>query len=403
MLRASDWAWRVGVGYDFLSQQYSLDSLISLEGDSLAAMTALKTTYLDDLKASFQMTYTPGDQPGLELGAGLEQTRDASRFRVYGSGNPTFGRTRLTWNSDLEWRRAVDGGAAAGESFVTGRARGRLSVPARTSLTWFADLDADFVAFDVTDRYTRSYQRAGLKAGITREFGLMSSVRLAAFTALRQVPDSTAMNYRNIGAEIWLLGLFSGSTLDVYARVEARDYHQPDGEDDYTRVEITADHTLGLGSSAFFRQIGELEGMFSNDADPYGYDYTRAELRLLGGVRNTELSAAIGPEIGYMAVRSGDYAPEEDYREYGIATDFDVLSLSRLFCSLESSTGFRNLVYEDDTQSDYTYERLNLVGDIRLAGRLALSGLVSAEWEWHDDADENSQIFLISTNLTYAF
>jgi hypothetical protein len=34
---------------------------------------------------------------------------------------------------------------------------------------------------------------------------------------------------------------------------------------------------------------------------------------------------------------------------------------------------------------------------------LNLSVLLSAEWEWHDVDEENNQIFLLSSGLSYTF
>jgi hypothetical protein len=83
--------------------------------------------------------------------------------------------------------------------------------------------------------------------------------------------------------------------------------------------------------------------------------------------------------------------------------DADLMMINRLFLSAESTTGLRNLKYEDDLQSDYTFERVNLIGDLKIIAGLNLNFLMSAEWEWHSNSNENSALYLLSSNLTYTF
>ncbi len=79
------------------------------------------------------------------------------------------------------------------------------------------------------------------------------------------------------------------------------------------------------------------------------------------------------------------------------------MKMDGLFCSIESILGYRNLKYENELQSDFSFERLNIIADVRIWSVLSLSVLFSAEWEWHERKEENSQIYLLSSNLSYAF
>ena len=71
--------------------------------------------------------------------------------------------------------------------------------------------------------------------------------------------------------------------------------------------------------------------------------------------------------------------------------------------TLESVLGYRNLKYVNGLQSNFIYERLNLIADWNIFGGLNFNIIFSAEWEWHENEEENSQIFLLSSGLKYRF
>ena len=98
-----------------------------------------------------------------------------------------------------------------------------------------------------------------------------------------------------------------------------------------------------------------------------------------------------------------DFAEGADYWESGARVEIDLISAGRLFGSVDNVLGYRDLKHENDLQSSFTFERLNLIGDLRIWQGLSLSALFSAEWEWHENRTENAALFLLSSNLTYSF
>jgi hypothetical protein len=58
VLAGGDFSFKAGLGYEFISQEFFLDSLAEIGADSLATITSLKTTYLDDIRGQLSLTYT---------------------------------------------------------------------------------------------------------------------------------------------------------------------------------------------------------------------------------------------------------------------------------------------------------------------------------------------------------
>ncbi|HEX2897650.1 MAG TPA: hypothetical protein VHP63_06340, partial [candidate division Zixibacteria bacterium] len=100
--------------------------------------------------------------------------------------------------------------------------------------------------------------------------------------------------------------------------------------------------------------------------------------------------------------QEGSLEAAEDYFEIGGKVDLELLKAGRFFGSIESTLGYRNLSVEEQYYTNFMFERLNTIGNITIFGGLNFNWLFSAEWEWHGITQENSQIFLLSTNLTYS-
>lgn len=402
-LQAAGLNFRVGVGYDFLSQQYFLDSA-SLEGpDSLLTDWALKTNYLDDVKGQLALTFNPYNDRRLELQSSYEQTPEFMRMRFVGDLRSKFGKTKLDFNSELEWRDRYRDSSDFGDSYLSGYFKTKLSTPISSSTTAKFQIQTDGVNFRSPSDFSYNYYRLGGKAALTKSYENFSFADVRLFVMTRQVPDSLELNYLNFGVEGSLFGFYDGVELDLFTRLERKDYNQPTDKDDHYRFELSARNKVSLGQSWFSRQELDFELALYSSADPVNYDYGRAGLTLLYGYENNGLSIAAGPDFEYLDEQENDLMESEDYFESGAKVDLDYMKIDGLFFSLESITGFRNLKYENELQSDFSFERLNIIADVKILSALNLSVLFSAEWEWHQRREENSQIYLLSSSLSYAF
>jgi hypothetical protein len=162
-----------------------------------------------------------------------------------------------------------------------------------------------------------------------------------------------------------------------------------------------------FGTSVCTREELELE-VLSFDTPAYLTDgYRRMELAVLAGLNRSWGTLVVGPHVALLAEGADDaYTVGEDYVELGIKTQFDLIRPGQLLASLESITGRRDLRDEgtaDLVQTDFTFERVNLLVDWLIADRWGVNLLLSTEWEWHEISSENNRMALFSSGLTYAF
>jgi hypothetical protein len=95
--------FRAGLGYDFISQRYFLDSLIGTATDTFLQQWALNTEYVNDFKGILDLRYKPSGSRGPELRARYEQTSELTRARFTGSWRRTGSTT--SWQSRERARR----------------------------------------------------------------------------------------------------------------------------------------------------------------------------------------------------------------------------------------------------------------------------------------------------------
>ena len=402
VLAEGDLSFRAGLGYEFISQEYFLDSLALSGADTLATITSLKTTYLDDVTGRLSATYRPSAGSTLEFEGTLEQTPDVFRARFNSEYRPVWGKVKVDWTGELDWREGVSDAVAAGESYLLGYGKARFMLPITeiSSLWWQAH--TEFIQFDSAGDYSYDHNRLGGKLGLSWSMTDFSSLVLNSFLMTRNVPDSSELDYANYGAEVSYFGFMDGGTLDLYGRLEKRDYRLPGDQDDYFGLELNGRHKVNVGDRLFLQQDLDVEA-FSFDQDDFiNRNYIRAKLVLQAGLQGTELSAAIGPHMELLSEAQDEFITGEDYFEAGIRGNLDFFKPS-LFGLLESTLGHRNIYGEAELQSDFVFHRLNCVFDWRFWGAVSFNSMLSAEWEWHENAEENSQLFLVSSWLTCRF
>ena len=393
---------KAGLGYDFISQEYFFDD--SLLTDTLDAALALKTTYLDNFKGSFTLGFMPYDDRRLDLRATYEHAKDDVRARLYADWRLGLsGKAKLWLNGELDLREDNSRDEEPGDSHLYGRADSKLTLAVGQSLSLWTRLSVDAVTFDSVSTYNYDHYRLGWKAGLAKTLGDFSHLEADLFGLYRQVPDSSDLDYLSLGAEGSLFLLYERGQFDGFLRLERRDYHLPGSLNDYARVDLDARHKVNTSSSLFLGQELQLEtAVFSSD-DLLNLNYTRLGLTATVGADLSNLTLSLGPDLERLIEQDDETSVGQDYFEIGLKADLDYVNAAFLFSSVESVLGRRYLDSQGELQSDFTYERLNLITDCTIANCLNFNLMFSAEWEWHDQSDEDNQIFLLSTGLSYTF
>ncbi len=219
----------------------------------------------------------------------------------------------------------------------------------------------------------------------------------------RQVLDSTELNYLNIGLESSVFGFYNNGDFDFFTRLEQKNYNQLNNQNDYVRFEFNGRNKMKLGEKFFTKQEIDFEYNNFDPADLVNLDYYIIEFSLLTGLENNDISLAVGPDIELFKENNNLLSEGDDYFEASGRIDFDIIKINLMYSSFESYLGYRNLKENDDLRTDFTFERINLLGDITIYHHLNFNFLFSAEWEWHTIETNNSNIYLLSTNLSYSF
>ena len=396
-------SFRAGIGYDFISQEYFLDSLIRIGEDSLEADLTLKTNYLDDIKGFIGFTFNPLEDRRLEVRTVYEQTRELVRLRGYTDSRLKLGRHRLSINSEFDWRGRYQDEIEAGDEYLYGLARSRLDLNISQKLTNWWLFRGSFVNFDSTLGFTYDHYRLEGNGGLSRIFSDFSIANGYLFLSTRQVPDSSELNYLSFGADGSLLAFYNDGTLDVNARFERKNYNSPDDEDDYTRLEIFGVNEFRISERYWTRQELESEYAHFSDSDLVNSTFLLTEVSLQAGLKYDFWQIWAGPQLEFLTAEGNDFGVGEDYLQLALEVDLSVLRAGSLFASFESITGYRNLRFNDDLQTDFLYQRASLIGDASVIGYLRFNILFSAEWEWHDIESRDNRLYLLSTTLAYSF
>lgn len=399
-IRASDLSFRAGLGYDFLSQEYFLDTIVT-SSDSVFTDWAMTTNYLDDVKGQLGLTYSPFSDRHLEIRAAYDQTPEFLRIRLSGNLDSRIQKAKLRFNGDIESKNRYEGSSEFGDSYLLGNTRARLSLPLRESLSLGFQLKGDGVRFESSSEYNYDYFRLGGKVGLEKTFDNCSFSSLSFSMETRKVPVTSQLNYVKLSGEASIFGFYSSGEMDIIGRLERKRYRKELGLDDYYRYEIDGRNKLHLSSKWFSRQELDFELMRYRPDDPVNFSYMRIGMTILAGFERGAVSFAVGPSIEYLDEQEGDLAIGGDYFEVGVCSSLDILKPGILLCSAESTSGKRDLKTEGNLISDFVFERISLISDFSVVGSLRFSLIFSAEWEWHENDKDNTRIFLLSSNLSY--
>lgn len=400
---ASDFKFKAGLGYDFISQEYFLDSLITSGIDSGFTQFQLTNDYLDDARGIFQVSYRPGQSRDFELTGKIEQTKDYLRLRQFNSIYTKLGSSNLLLNTELDYRDKQSDDSNLGNSYINGELYAKLKSPLSRSLYSIVQVESELVDFKDNSAFSYDYNRIGGKIGLEKNFENFSFANIKLFYLHRAVPDSGALAYNQYGLENSYLGFYAKGEVDLFSRLEYKDYNSPDNQDDYLRLYLTAHNKYRLKNGYFFKQNLDLEWFNYGDEEILNQDNWQPKLQLLLGWENADLSLAAGAHFEMYQELNDSLFYSQSYFESGGMVEFDLFKIDRIFLSAESISGFRNYYQNDELQTDFGFERLNLFGELKIYQGLDFNFLFSTEFEWHELKSNDTRIYLLSSSLTYSF
>ncbi len=392
---------KAGIGYDFLSQQYFLDSVISEGADTILADWSLKTNYLDDLKGMLSARHRPFGDERLDLSGRWEQTADFLRLTLSEFSRIDFSGRRLYLASEYEIRSRVRGSPSGfGDDYWRAHAQARYSQRLTDRLDWRTQVRGEYTNFTAGSATSYDHSRLSGKMGLEALFGSFSTAQVDLFVARRNVSANSDLSYTSFGIEGYLWWLIGASHLDVSGRLERKDYSAAFNEDDYMFAQLSTILRLRLGGSWMVKSEADLELLDYAAAEAVVAGYRRVRLLAMIGAERDNVSLLAGPQIEHLAQDRATLGGTEDYFETGGKIAVEVFHLDLMFLTLESTTGWRNHLDDGGFWSDFLFERLSLVGNVHLPLNLTWDIFFSAEWEWHERESDNSRLYLLSTSLT---
>jgi hypothetical protein len=398
-VKADQFEWRLGGGYEFMSQEYFFDSATWSGADSLIDYQSLTSTYLDDFKTTLSLDFFPGPDRLSVLRARYEQSSEFIRGRV-GADLGSSVTSLFAMDGELEGRIRYRGDQEDGDDYLRAYSRLRLNQPLSQSVTLKSHAKIDGVKFRDPSEFVYDYIRVGGAVGLQAVLPDYSLAELSFFLQNRTVPDTSELSYFSMGANLAYNGLYGCGDFDLLARLERKTYRQPDDKDDHFRLELQGQNRTTLWESWFFRQEGVLEVMLFGSQDPVNYDYTRTRFEAGFGADKGTVTVSIGPALERLAEEASELLGSENYWEYGGQVEIDYLGGESAFLSAEGSWGTRDLDREDETQTGFLYQRLLLLADVGLARNWRVNLLFSGEWEWHHVTTEDSRLYLLSAGVT---
>ncbi|UCC43937.1 MAG: hypothetical protein JSU65_12620 [Candidatus Zixiibacteriota bacterium] len=401
--RAAELRLTANVGYDLISQEFFADSLTGAGADSSVVEWQLRKNYLDDLRASFSAQYFPFDDRRVELRPSYEQSQEFQRIRMNTNLRLPVKGSRFDLITELEMKRRYRNTASVGDNYLLGTLRTRFTTPLSTSTKGWAQLRGDFVSFDSTSDYIYSYQRGGAAIGLSHSIRDYTFVDVELFVNSLTAPDSSQLDYVNPGLSASFMNIGRRGSFDLYFRAENRDYNQPNEEDDHFRVNLQLRNKFETSDKTYMRQEADIELVRHAPADLTHFSYSIFRAEAVFGLTIGNSQIGLGPAVGFLSDGSTVMGGSQEYKEISLKGELDYLHVGRLFLSVESFTGRRNYGTDSEFQSDFTFERISLIGDLQIARGISYNLLYSTEWEWHDSGYDDSHIDLLSTSLSYAF
>jgi hypothetical protein len=173
---------KTSLGYDFVSQEYFLDSAAT---DSALSTWLLKTDYLDDFKGRIALDYLPFADRRLELQSSYEQSSELFRLRFNSDWRPKLGKARFGFNTEIERRGRHKGTGEFGDSYLLGYTRASLTLPVSENTNTRFQMVGEAVRFDSVSAFSYNYFRFGPKIGINWTFDGFSFLDASAFFMTR--------------------------------------------------------------------------------------------------------------------------------------------------------------------------------------------------------------------------
>jgi hypothetical protein len=258
----------------------------------------------------------------------------------------------------------------------------------------------EWTAFERHDRYNYDYVLNDAGATLERSYGFFSLLSGGYTFGVRNVPDSSAIDYRRhvVTAE-WQHDT-GAHAAGMDHRLERRLYGDPSVRSHSLDYDAGAQARIGLWPALRLRpevrarvvRYDRPDSVYANAVEP------AVEL-LLEGDASENAILAIGPRAEFRRTTGGI---DRSYNQWGLKGSATWTIGTKLWLQFADEVGVRSHLAGDDLLfSDYLYNWSTLYLTWEPAPRFAFDLFFSLEPEDHEDEDDNTTTLLLSTSLTY--
>jgi hypothetical protein len=380
------------VGYDSFIDRFTL-----LEADTFESVQDLyfglgNALYYRDggSKAGFSNYFRFGNQT-------VDEHLD-----VEGSIVPV-GSTAIDLRSALNWKHFREGSDYEfGNDYTQGNALLRIRTNAGRHSR--LSLKSRFEIVDYREKTDFDYDYRYFDGGAEWETGegMDGMLHLGILAGKREVPDTTALSYDRLFAEIETrFSPAAAVSFQLLSAADRKEYRLAT-RSSYWNVTTQVELSRGSAGSAVFSLRGESEILHFDRSDATYFDthFLRAGFRARFPVWE---QSAMYVEPRYAILMCGSF-PEERYREVSFVLAAEVMRSNGFWLSLSYEPGFRGYeLDENELYSDFYLNRLSAVGSLPLPVGTTLNVLVTHEPERHSRREDDFSMTLVSIDITKRF
>jgi len=267
-----------------------------------------------------------------------------------------------------------------------------------------ATLRGRIESIDYEEKTDFDYDYRYLDGGIEIEAGPDPArmLLLGISRGSREVPDTTALSYDRILAELEARLISSrGVSFHLSSAGDRRDYRGAVRSSLWNAVSfLDASYNTAGGMVYSLRAEAELAFFDRPDTIYFDTQFLRGGARVRYPVRDLS-SVYIEPRAAWMFCPDFE---EERYGEFSCILGADIMHTDRLWLSLSYEPGYRDYtVAENDLYSDFTLNRVSAMGSVSLPASMALNLFLTHEPERHSRREDDFSVTLVTVDVTKRF
>jgi hypothetical protein len=275
--------------------------------------------------------------------------------------------------------------------------------PLLTDLRLATRQDLSYIDYQKTTSYFRDAWLSRTTAELQWEPGLLWDMTLAYTLGVKNVPDSSGMNYRTHTWTSSLDGCIGWTwRCQLTGLLERRQNREPEQRTNSfdLMMEAKLEYDISLQTSLVLQ--GNVEMLTYDHPDEVYYDnWTAVGKAGLSRDLSENMNIAVLPLLQRSMATGTTFG--ETYREIGAELDLDYHGTGKLWGQASVEIGFRN--YDDSVEetfySDYYSVRPTVMLNLRLSERFDLDLLLDHEPEWHRQKEDDFSSSLLSCSINY--